>query len=71
MKYKHFNIEEREKIQELFWQKKSVRYIAEVLNRSPSSISRELKRNFPKEHKVYTPRLAHERALYKRTRRGR
>jgi IS30 family transposase len=71
MKYRHLNILEREKLQELFWQKKSVRHIANVLNRSPSSISRELKRNFPDERKVYTPRLANERALFKRTSRGR
>lgn len=71
MQYKHFNIVEREKLQELFWLKKSVRYIAKTLKRSPSSISRELRRNFPKEFKRYTPRLAHERALFKRTCRGR
>jgi IS30 family transposase len=71
MGYKHLSILEREKLQELFWQKKSIRYIAEVLERSPSSISRELQRNFPKEHKVYTPRLAHERAMVKRKQRGR
>ncbi len=71
MQYKHLNIEEREKIQELFWQKKSIRHIAEKLNRSPSSISRELRRNFPKERKTYIPRLANERAFFKRTCRGR
>jgi len=71
MKYKHLSIWEREKIQELFWLKKSIRYTAEVLNRSPASISRELRRNFPKELRMYTPRLAHERALFKRTCRGR
>ena len=71
MKYKHLSILERERIQELFWQKKSVRYIAKILNRSVSSISRELRRNFPKEFKRYTPRLAQERALFKRTCRGR
>ena len=71
MKYKHLSILEREKLQELLWQKKSARHIAVELSRSPSSITRELRRNFPKEHKVYTPRLAHERALYKRKRRGR
>jgi IS30 family transposase len=71
MKYKHLSILEREKLQELFWQKKSIRYIAEVLERSPSSISRELQRNYPKEHKVYTPRLANERAVFKSTQRGR
>jgi IS30 family transposase len=71
MQYKHLNIEERERIQELFWQKKSIRYIANILNRSPSSISRELKRNFGKERKVYAPRLANERAFLKRKCRGR
>lgn len=71
MEYKHLSILEREKIQELFWQKKSTRYTANILNRSVSSISRELRRNFGKEHKVYTPRLANERALFKRTCRGR
>lgn len=62
---------EREKIQEWFWLKKSIRYMAEALNRSPSSISRELRRNFGKEYRRYTPRVAHERALFKRTCRGR
>jgi IS30 family transposase len=71
MKYKHFSIEEREKLQELFWQKTSIRFIAKELRRSPSSVSRELKRNFPPSHKVYTPRLAQKRAEYKRTQRGR
>lgn len=71
MKYKHLSILEREKLQELLWQKKSIRYIAEVLGRSPSSISRELRRNYPEERERYTPRLAHEKALTKRTQRGR
>lgn len=34
-------------------------------------MSRELRRNFPPERDRYTARLAHEQALYKRTRRGR
>jgi len=71
MQYQHLSIGEREKIQELFWLKKSIRYIGNILNRSPSSISRELRRNFPKERKIYTPRLAEERAFFKRTCRGR
>jgi IS30 family transposase len=71
MKYKHLSILEREKLQELLWQKKSIRYIAEVLERSPSSISRELRRNYPQTRNQYTPRLAHEKALSKRTQRGR
>src|SRR3989338_9019946 len=71
MKYEHLSILEREKIQELFWLKKSIRYIAGMLGRSPSSISRELRRNFGKERKIYTPRVANERAFLKRKERGR
>lgn len=71
MNYKHLSILEREKLQELLWQKKSIRYIAQELGRSPSSISRELRRNYPEARKQYTPRLAHEKALTKRTQRGR
>lgn len=71
MQYQHFSIEEREKIQELLWQKSSVRTIAGVLGRNPSSVAREIKRNKPPERNRYTPRLAHERALHYRKRRGR
>ena len=70
MQYKHLSIEEREKIQDLLWQKKSIRSIAEALGRSPSSITREIKCNIPLQSK-YTPRLANERALSKRKSRGR
>ena len=70
MAYNHLAIEEREMIQELLWQKRSIRYIAEVLGRSPSSISREIKKNNPKQRKRYTPRLAHERAVTNRSSRG-
>lgn len=70
MNYTHLTIEERERVQELLWQKKSIRYIAEVLGRSPSSISREVKRNKPPLRNVYTPRLAHVRAVTKRSNRG-
>jgi transposase, IS30 family len=71
MKYKHLSIEEREKIQELLWQKTSIRDIAKVIGRSTSSISRELKRNKPKICNRYTPRLANEKAIEKRKSRGR
>jgi IS30 family transposase len=71
MKYRHFTIEEREKIQYMWWERKSIRVMAKALNRSPSSISRELKRSFPSRHKVYTPRIAHKQALIKRKSRGR
>jgi IS30 family transposase len=71
MKYKHFSIEEREKIQEMLWQKASIRDIAGAIGRSPSSVSREMRRNRPPQRNVYTPRLAHERALGNRKQRGR
>ncbi len=71
MTYKHFSVGEREKIQKMLWGKRSVRDIAQELGRSPSSVSRELKRNNPKQVKRYTPRLANERALEKRKCRGR
>ena len=45
MSYSHFSIEERVCIQHLFVQGVSVRQIAKELARSPSSISREIKRN--------------------------
>jgi len=69
--YKQLSVEERERIQELLWQKQSIRYIATELERSPATISREIKRNNPKSKKRYTPRLANERAVQKRSSRGR
>lgn len=71
MQYKHFTIEERESIQKGLWEGKSIHSIAQQLNRSPSSISREITRNLPPEHFLYTPRLSHARALKKRKSRGR
>ena len=70
MKFNHFSIEEREKIQELLWRQASVRSIARALNRSPSSVSREINRNIPLK-RSYKPRVAHERAVEKRSCRGR
>jgi len=70
MKYKQLTIEEREKIQELLWQKLSVRDIAKALRRNPSSISRELTRNQTPRKQLYRPRLAQEKALECRTHRG-
>lgn len=71
MKYRHFSVEEREKIQVGLWEKKSVRAIAQELNRSPASVSREIRRNLPLAVRRYTPRTAHSRALAFRKRRGR
>lgn len=67
----HLTIEEREAIQKGLWAKKSVREIARELGRPHSTVVKELKRNFPPERRVYTPRLANERALEKRKSRGR
>jgi len=71
MHYKHFSIEEREKIQELIWQNTSMRGIAKALGRSVSSVSREIKRHNPEVLKRYIPRCAHDRALERRKSRGR
>lgn len=71
MKYNHFSVEEREKIQELLWQKASLRSIAKAVGRSPSSVSREIARNKPPVFNRYSPRKAHLRAVSFRHRRGR
>lgn len=70
MKYKHLTIEEREKIQSMMWEKRSIREIAKAIRRNPSSISREVNRNVPLK-RSYRPRLADERAFEKRKSRGR
>lgn len=69
MKYKQLTVEERETIQEMLWQQASVRKIADVLGRSPSSISREITRNQTPKKQLYRPRLAHDKALERRTHR--
>lgn len=71
MKYKHLTIQERETIQLMLWEKKSIRMIAKTINRSTSSISREVNKNYVPHGKRYLPRVAHKRALEKRKSRGR
>ena len=71
MYYKHFSIQEREYIQQALWEKKSLQSIAEYLKRSPSSISRELRRNNPIRTVPYISRVAQEKAVKKRSCRGR
>jgi len=68
--YKHLTIQDRETIQLMLWKKKSIRSIAKKINRSPSSVSREIKKNISGRN-IYTPRASHNRALEKRTSRGR
>lgn len=70
MAYKHLSVAEREKIQRMRWEKRSIRYMASALGRSPASISRELRRNNGRKG-IYVPRAAHERALAHRAHRGR
>ena len=45
MSYKHFTLEERKYLQQLLSEGLSMRKIAAILERSPSTISREIKRN--------------------------
>ena len=71
MKYKHLTIEEREKIQLGIWAKKSIRAISKEIGRSPSAVCREMRRNISSSDNKYNPRVSHERALKKRTHRGR
>ena len=71
MKYLHFSIEEREKIQTMLWQKSSIRTIAKAIGRSASSVSREITRNLPPENYQYTSRVANARAIKQRKSRGR
>lgn len=71
MQYKHLTIEEREIIQEMLWQKQSIRAIAKELNRSPSSISREINKNKDSiNRRRYIPRVAHSKAMSNRAKRG-
>ena len=62
--YHHFTMFEREKIFFFRAQNKSIRFIAKELGRSPSSVSRELKRN--SVNNDYSPSQAEER--YKKRR---
>lgn len=63
-------MEEREKVQTGLWEGKSLRTIAFELGRAPSTLSRELARNGPRENRSYTPRLAHEHARERIQKRG-
>lgn len=63
-------IEEREHIQYALWEKRSFRQIAKELKRSPSSVSREVTENRDGRNR-YFARVAHERALANRKKRGR
>ncbi len=53
--YKHFTLEERKYLQKLLSEGYSMRKIAAVLERSPSSISREINRNRSRSHLHHKP----------------
>ncbi len=61
--YEQLSHEERDKISEMTSAGESVRTIAHTLRRSPSTISRELRRNASAVQQVYLSHLAQERAL--------
>lgn len=53
--YTHFTLTERECLSEKIKEGKSIRKIAEELGRAPSSVSREIKRNYSKKANRYHP----------------
>ena len=59
--YTQLTLEERERIQILLWEGRSLRQVAANLCRSPSTISRELARQPKCKPRWYRPRCAHER----------
>ncbi len=61
MNYNHITIKERACIYQFKQMGLSTRKIAEALNRSPSTISRELKRNFCGYRYKYLPHIAQEK----------
>jgi transposase, IS30 family len=65
-KYTHFSLEERCQIARLHEDGQSIRKIATALDRAPSSIARELKRNRPTSTKPYQPAYADDLAWARR-----
>ena len=63
MSYVHFTLDERKYLLLLLKEGHSIRKIADILGRSPSSVSRELKRNSSK--KGYHPWRAHTLAIFR------
>jgi transposase, IS30 family len=59
--YHQLNLEEREQLHLLIWDKLSLRKIAKIMSRSPATISREITRNTPPLQRRYTPHLAQEK----------
>jgi IS30 family transposase len=68
--YRHLSLAERDRITELKLDGMSLRAIAKELGRSPSTLSRELKRNSTDSYKVYLSHRAHERAVTRKKESG-
>jgi IS30 family transposase len=66
--YQHFTLSERESLAEKIKEGKGVRQIARELGRNPSSVSREIKRNWSKKKNRYHPIRATICYLHRRKR---
>ena len=66
MSYNHLTLSERCCLAELLEQGRSIRAIARILKRSPSTISRELSRNHNKKTGQYNPRGAENKAAHRK-----
>lgn len=67
--YKYLTIDERERIFLLFHQGDSIRGIVKLLERNPSTISRELKRN--QENQNYSPSVTQSKYTKRKSNCGR
>ncbi|BAC13676.1 transposase for IS658 (divided with OB1719 and OB1720) [Oceanobacillus iheyensis HTE831] len=65
MSYKHLTTFERARIETLYDQGKSIRTIPEKLDRSPSTISREINRNLQDDS--YTSEHAQDNYIHRRS----
>jgi len=68
--YRHLSLAERDRITEMKSDDMSLRAIAKELGRSPSTLSRELKRNSTASYKIYLSHRAHERAVTRKKESG-
>lgn len=64
------SLKERDRITEMKSEGKSLRAIAKELERSPSTLSRELKRNGTPSNRIYLSHRAHERAVKRKKESG-
>jgi IS30 family transposase len=64
MPYEHLNLCERKVINKMLIKSKSIRAIAKYMDRSPSTILREIKRN--KDKYWYHPGHAHDKYIERR-----